>query len=94
MSLKLIELQVAIPRTMDAAKKADELSQRGLIHQAHLTESTRKKQLEDAKKIQAKERTEEGNLLTKGDGEPASLKKKQKSSGEHPFKGQKIDYSG
>jgi hypothetical protein len=95
MSLKLIELQVAIPRTMDAAKKVDELAQKGLIQQAHLTEQTRKKQLEDTRKISAKERADQTMLRTKGDGEPERpLNMKQDPLNNHPFKGRKIDYSG
>lgn len=90
MSLKLIELQVAIPRTMDAGKTATELAQRGMIHQAQLSEQDRKKQLTESKKVSAKERTENSVLHT---GEKQTSKSTEMHA-KHPFKGQEIDYSG
>ncbi|MFE1244480.1 hypothetical protein ACFW35_10150 [Fictibacillus sp. NPDC058756] len=88
MSLKLIELQVAIPRTMDAGKTATDLAQRGMIHQAQLSEQDRKKQLNESKKVSAKERTENSVLHTGETSKSTQLLAK------HPFKGQEIDYSG
>jgi hypothetical protein len=90
MSLKLIELQVAIPRTMDAGKNAFDLAQRGMIHQAQLSEQDRKKQITESRKVSAKERTENSVLHTgeKQTDIPIQMHAK------HPFKGQEIDYSG
>jgi hypothetical protein len=90
MSLKLIELQVAIPRTMDAGKTAVDLAQRGMIHQAQLLEQDRKKQLTESRRVSAKERTENSVLHT---GENQTSKSTQMHA-KHPFKGQEIDYSG
>ena len=90
MSLKLIELQVAIPRTMDAGKTAAELAQKGMIQQAHLLEQDRKKQIIESKMVSAKERTDNSTLHT---GEKNTSKFTQQSA-KHPFKGQEIDYSG
>ncbi|RZT22914.1 hypothetical protein [Fictibacillus sp. BK138] len=90
MSLKLIELQVAIPRTMDAGKTAAELAQKGMIQQAHLIDQDRKKQITESKKVSAKERTDNSTLHT---GENNTSKSTQRSA-MHPFKGQEIDYSG
>jgi hypothetical protein len=61
-SLKLIELQVAIPRTMDAGKIAAEHTQKGMVHQAHLSETNRKRQIIESKKVFGKKHTEK-NLL-------------------------------
>jgi hypothetical protein len=87
MSLKLIELQVAIPRTMDAGKMAADLAQKGIIHQVQLSEEDRKKQIAESKKVSAKERTENSVLHTKN-------QKTNQLVAKHPFKGQEIDYSG
>ena len=90
MSLKLIELQVAIPRTMDAGKTAADLAQKGMIHQSQLSEQDRKKQIADTKKVSPRERTENGVLHT-GEKQTANSNRPQ---AKHPFKGQEIDYSG
>jgi hypothetical protein len=90
MSLKLIELQVAIPRTMDAGKTAADIAQKGMIQQAHLTEQDRKKQIDESKKVSRKERTESSILHT---GEKQTVKSNLLHA-KHPFKGQEIDYSG
>jgi hypothetical protein len=86
-SLKLIELQVAIPRTMDAGKMAAEHTQKGMVHQAHLSETNRKRQIIESKKVSGKKHTEK-NLLHNKDHTSA------KPLSKHPFKGQEIDYSG
>jgi hypothetical protein len=90
MSLKLIELQVAIPRTMDAGKSAIDLAQRSMIHQAQLSEQDRKKQLTESNKVSAKERTENSVLHTA----EKQTSKSPHMHAKHPFKGQEIDYSG
>jgi hypothetical protein len=86
--LKLIELQVAIPRTVDAGKSAIDLSQKGLIQQSHISESNRKNERTDSKKVTHKEKTGQSNLH-KNNHTP-----KNTDDSKHPFKGLKIDYSG
>lgn len=93
-SLKLIELQVAIPRTMDAGKIANDLAQKGLIQQENVTETNRKKQLAEAKKVTGKERAEQSSLHTKEQQDGRAGGASNSGSTKHPFKGQKIDYSG
>jgi hypothetical protein len=91
-SLKLIELQVAIPRTVDAAKTAIDTAQRGLVQQEQATEENRKKQLLETKIITHKDNPEK-NLFHTNVQEETIHKAKQNQT-KHPFKGQKIDFSG
>ncbi|MDM5316503.1 hypothetical protein QUF49_10910 [Fictibacillus sp. b24] len=86
--MKLIELQVAIPRTVDAAKSATETLNRGLLQQEHKSETIRKKEKMESKRVNKRASAEESILHTK------SQQEKNTTSTSHPFKGQKIDYSG
>ncbi|WNB90376.1 hypothetical protein [Bacillus sp. NEB1478] len=91
MSLKLIELQVAIPRTIDAAKTANDLSQKGLLQQFHTTESNRKSSHLDSKKVTKKEKTDQ-SVFHKNNQE--NLTDKNSAGNKHPYIGMNIDYSG
>lgn len=102
MSLKGVELQIAIPKTFEAGKMADQAQQQALAQQANANEAL-KKELERKQKIvntseamdEISEEEEAGEEYIKG------TRKKKKNSGEkpekqaqHPFKGNFVDFSG
>lgn len=84
LSLKLIELQVAIPRSVDAAKSVTDTLNRGLLQQEYRSEEIRKKDRIESKRVNKKTSAEESLLHIKQD----------ETNNNHPFKGQNIDYSG
>jgi hypothetical protein len=102
MSLKAIEMQVALPRTFDAAKQADQHN----VHN-HLAQSAAGIELE--KELRKKRHTateiehkgeaglhrgkHQGNeqIETKQPTDSTAVEIKVRS---HPYKGKKIDYSG
>lgn len=88
LSFKLIELQVAIPRTMDAAKSSIEISNRGVLQQEYKTEEIRKQHLIETKSVTRKQQTDKSYIHTNIQDE------KTAKDAKHPFKGKKIDYSG
>ncbi|QDQ01758.1 RNA polymerase subunit sigma [Lysinibacillus fusiformis] len=102
MSLKGVELQIAIPKTFEAGKMADQAQQQTLAQQAHANEAL-KKELERKQKVvntsegmvEISEEEEAGGEYIKG------TRKKKKNSTEipekqaqHPFKGNFVDFSG
>ncbi len=90
-SLKLIELQVAIPRTVDASKASIELMNRGLLQQQQNTEEIRKKDKKESERVNQKEVTDSGLFHTNHQNQQEMTSSKSTS---HPYKGKKIDYSG
>jgi hypothetical protein len=90
-SLKLIELQVALPRTMDAGKTANDLLQKGLIQQEQTSEINRKNGRLESKKVTNKGKADQSSMSNKDHESSASAKA---DKNQHPFKGLKIDYSG
>ncbi|WP_042471963.1 hypothetical protein [Bacillus ndiopicus] len=101
MSLKGVELQIAIPKTFDAGKIADQQHQNNILQQMHANEAL-KKELE--RKQKAVNDTENLNAISDEEGHNEANaeqqnKKKQQTNEEkvkahHPFKGNFIDYSG
>lgn len=102
MSLKGIELQIAIPKTFDAGKVADQQQQNNILQQMHANESLKKE-------IERKQFTvNETNKMDSVDGEEENgqgqspdqqLKKKKQQQqlqqkAQHPFKGNFVDFSG
>ncbi len=51
MSLKGVELQIAIPKTFEAGKMADQAQQQTLAQQAHANEALKKRNRSQAKKL-------------------------------------------
>lgn len=88
-SLKLIELQVAIPRTVDASKASLDLMNRGLLQQQQTTEEIRKKDKNESKRVNQKEAADAGLFQSNQQQEKTSSR-----SQSHPYKGKKIDYTG
>lgn len=104
-SLKAIEMQIALPRTQDAGKIQEQLLQKNLIQQDHATHQGRKeverKQttvIGEEQKLPAHFYEKEGSL----DKGPNSQQRKKKENKRkttvnidpHPYKGNSIDYSG
>lgn len=101
MSLKGIELQIAIPKTFDAGKVADQKHQNTINQQLHANEALKK----DAERKQfiVSDTDETNNISDKEEGhtssnEQFSQKKRKEALTEnekvnHPFKGNLIDFS-
>lgn len=100
MSLKLVELQVAIPKTVDAGKMADQLQQQNAINQsqmAALAEKERLKKLESVNRFGESEKANNKRQREHGKNSEKNNADEVQSSlaGEkHPFKGRRVDYSG
>ncbi len=106
MSLKAIEMQIAIPRTQDAGKIQEQLQQRSQIQLDHAAHEVQK-EVEKKEHSVVKEERKSPVQLNAQEGNPdkgpfsTQTKKKKKdekkpasSSQQHPYKGQSIDYSG
>jgi hypothetical protein len=104
-SLKAIEMQIALPRTHDAGKQQEQLQHRGQIAQSHAAEFVQKEgdlQRSSVIKHEQKGKTEfqKENYDSKDhdDQQEKSRKKKNKKDEaypeQHPYKGTFIDFSG
>ncbi|MGA9228071.1 MAG: hypothetical protein WB217_17115 [Mesobacillus sp.] len=104
MSLKAIEMQIALPRTQDAGKIQEQLQQRGQHLQEHAAQSV-KKEDELKRKTVIKNNQKQETRLNKDDRssnhnqEQSNPDKKKNSENHnkqqnHPYKGKVIDYSG
>lgn len=103
MSLKSIELQVALPRTFEAGKISEQLQQRGQAlsdqatsEMAEKVERNRQSVIKSTQKdeLQLKDHSSKGQD-EKGQQEKQSSKKQEKLVEKvHPYKGNTIDYSG
>ena len=101
MSLKGVELQIAIPKTFEAGKMVDQAQQQVLAQQAHANEALKKELERKQKIVNNSEGMEEINEEETGveyiDG---TRKKKEKNhekpekKAQHPFKGNFVDFSG
>ncbi|MEH6990673.1 hypothetical protein [Cytobacillus firmus] len=102
MSLKSIELQIALPRTFEAGKIQDQLQQRGQTISGFAANSTQENAEKQRKTVVKQEHKQNVNLGN-DDGErqkeagEQDRKKDKKDSNDrqnHPYKGKVIDYSG
>lgn len=104
MSLKSIELQVAIPRSQDAGKMQEQMMRQGQQFQETLTQQQLRQQLlnrtkvqttEDIekKKIKDEENSDANEQEEQGTSEDAEQNQTEKSI-EHPYLGTKVDFSG
>lgn len=103
MSLKAIEMQVALPRTHDAGKIQEQLQQRGQHLQEHAAQSVtkedelkRKTVIKNNQKQEARLNKENGDSNQKQEqGKQDKQDKNDKPVQQHhPYKGKVIDYSG
>ncbi|HBT73195.1 MAG TPA: RNA polymerase subunit sigma [Lysinibacillus sp.] len=102
MSLKGVELQIAIPKTFEAGKMADQAQQQALAQQAHANEALKKEVERKQKIVNTTEGMDEISEDEDAGGEYLTgiHKKKKKKQGQqekqaqHPFKGNFVDFSG
>ncbi|WP_233191925.1 RNA polymerase subunit sigma [Sporosarcina sp. P34] len=96
MSLKAIELQIAIPKTFEAGKIAEQKQQQSQLAQDSANLQTEKQALK------SKETVLKSSPYAKMDGDrqqPSEESQQEKNEKEqqqakHPFKGSFVDYSG
>jgi hypothetical protein len=102
MSLKAIEMQIALPRTQDAGKIQEQIQQRGQHLQEHAAQSVTKEDELKRKTVLKNEQKNEAQLHKDGNGKDQQrhqseqkMKKQEKLVQQHhPYKGKMIDYSG
>ncbi|WPK11928.1 RNA polymerase subunit sigma [Lysinibacillus louembei] len=100
MSLKGVELQIAIPKTFDAGKIADQQHQNNILQQMHANEALKKeierkqKTVNDTENLDAVSDNKEGNNTANAEQQNKKKKEEEKVKAHHPFKGNFIDYSG
>lgn len=103
MSLKAIEMQIALPRTHDAGKIQEQLQQRGQHLQEHAAQSVTKE--DDLKRNTVVKNNQKQEARLNKDGSQSSQQQQKgrdddQSKDEHPvvphhpYKGKVIDYSG
>lgn len=101
MSLKGVELQIAIPKTFDAGKIAEQQNQNVINQQLNANEAL-KKELERKQTVVNESEnmdaiSEEEERGSQNSDNPHSKKNKQskeKKPAKHPFKGNFVDFSG
>ncbi|WP_419961650.1 RNA polymerase subunit sigma [Psychrobacillus sp. BM2] len=99
MSLKLAELQIAIPKTFDAGKVADQIQQQSAINQSNAqaaSERQLEKNRETVTKNEAMETSSHEEERERAEQERQKREKKEREVTEtkHPFKGNFVDFSG
>ncbi|MBM7579883.1 hypothetical protein [Jeotgalibacillus terrae] len=103
MGHKLIGLQVAIPKTVDAGKIADQQQQQSNINQsqvAAIAEKERLRKQESVNRYGESEKTKEKREREKGErrrnqpDEELQQTGKTSAAETHPFKGRRMDFSG
>ena len=102
MSLKAVELQVAIPKTFDAGKVAEQHQQNTINQQLHANEALKKELERKQKNVNDTENTDAVSDEEERDRNADHLsmidKKKKKEQeqpkAQHPFKGNFVDFSG
>jgi len=92
MSLKLIELQLALPRTYDMGKIQDSLNQQSQIMQAHLADDLRKREVKARQQVNSKNKSPE--MKWEREGTPPRRYNNTEQLERHPYKGTVIDFTG
>ncbi len=101
MSLKNIEMQIALPRTHDAGKIQEQLNQRGQLIHDQLAHTINKEN--DIKRSKVPENSSSAKLKLKKDNknqqdhqqqEKNEKNEKQTENENHPYKGKTIDFFG
>lgn len=101
MSLKAIELQIALPRTHDAGNMASQLQQRGQIVNEQANREMEKKLLQDRHNVNSLEQKDKAGLKNKDSVGAKERNQSGKARGRksaaadpHPYKGNTIDVNG
>lgn len=101
MSLKAIEMQVALPRTQDAGKIQEQLQQRGQLHQDLASENMKKEDERKKTSVIKQEQKDvahfhkDGHQRDQAEQQRTRKEKQQQPRKEqHPYKGTRVDFSG
>lgn len=102
MSLKAVELQVAIPKTFDAGKVAEQHQQNTINQQLHANEALKKELERKQKTVNDTENTDvvsdeeerERNAEHLSTIDKKKKKEQEQPKAQHPFKGNFVDFSG
>lgn len=101
MSLKLIEMQVALPRTVDAAKIQEQHMQRGQLMNSQANMMVQQDEVKQRTTVVKQEQKEMarfhengGNTDQQDSKEQKEKQKKNNMPDTHPYKGHFIDFSG
>ncbi|MGP4072222.1 hypothetical protein ACTWQB_06680 [Piscibacillus sp. B03] len=86
MSWKAVELQVALPRVVDAAQMQEQLSQRGQNVQNHLVQARHSE--EQIKRSQVQKADTFNRISDQGNGPTPNSEQR------HPYLGQSVDQRG
>lgn len=97
--MKLIELQVALPRTQDIGKIQEQANQRSQLQQDVLAVATTREQELKRKQVNKNDKLDQLSLTNKHttDQFPQSTKNedtKEALKEQHPYKGNIVDYVG
>ncbi|MDX5474527.1 MAG: hypothetical protein LPK00_03220 [Bacillaceae bacterium] len=90
MSLKLIELQVAVPRTVELGKMQEQFNNKATLAQAQLAEQELKKEEIKRKKVAKIEKEDKESVLTHHETKQGLNRQTEK----HPYKGNNFDITG
>ncbi|WP_394232505.1 hypothetical protein [Niallia oryzisoli] len=102
MSLKSVEMQIAIPRTLDAGKIQEQLQQRGQNIVEHANEALQKDVERKTNRVTKNEHLDRSKFLKDREKQSHEQKNREKKTKrtdvqqkkQHPYKGTFIDYSG
>ncbi|MEH7385757.1 hypothetical protein V7147_10150 [Bacillus sp. JJ1521] len=101
MSLKLVELQVAIPRTQDAGKIQEQLMMRGQHMQDQIHLENEKLEKRNRTKVNENNKSENAQIHKDSSSNPfskqpshTSKQPEQEENEQHPYKGNFIDIVG
>ncbi|WML49261.1 hypothetical protein RCG23_04100 [Neobacillus sp. PS3-34] len=106
MSLKLVELQIALPRTYEAGKIQEQLQHRGQIANDHAALEMQKIEDQARSTVVKQEQKGQAELNQDGHGSQQNSNERKKNQNlrssehpenlpeKHPYKGTIIDFSG
>jgi hypothetical protein len=102
MSLKAIEMQVALPRSIDASKLQEQLLQRGQLMNDQASTKVQQEEVKQRTTVVKQEQKENAKFHQHGGNPEEQTKEKGKQQKKtnhplpemHPYKGNFIDYSG
>ncbi len=95
MSLKLVELQLALPRTYDIGKIQEQMEQQSQLMQSQLAANIQKQEELQRRRVTANEKSSE--MRWKKEKNPPLFQKNEKNKERkqnHPYKGTRIDFTG
>lgn len=106
MSLKSIEMQIALPRTVEVGKISEQLQQRGQLISNQANEEMKKQIEQNRRSVKEMSEQEKLQFLKQGSSNSHSDHKhnehdkkredpiRDQTNDSHPYKGKTIDYSG